>query len=45
MGFFSKDIKNFTFNQASVVPFTALGIPFSSITTQQQCAIDRKSVV
>ena len=37
---FSKDIKNFTFNQASVVPFTALGIPFASITTQQQCAIE-----
>lgn len=37
---FAKDIKNFTFNKAIVEPFTALGIPFSSITTQQQCAIE-----
>jgi len=37
--FFTKDIKNYTFNQASVVPFSTLGIPFSSITTQQQGAI------
>lgn len=37
---FAKNIKNFTYNAATVVPFTALGIPFSSITTQQQCAIE-----
>jgi TonB-dependent receptor len=36
---FAKDIKNFTFNKAVVEPFAALGIPFSSITTQQQNAI------
>jgi len=36
---FSKNIKNFTYNAASVVPFSALGVPFASITTQQQNAI------
>ena len=36
---FAKEIKNYTYNAATVVPFSALGIPFSSITTQQQGAI------
>ncbi len=36
---FSKDIKNYTYNAATVVPFSTLGIPFSSITAQQQGAI------
>ncbi len=37
--FFSKDIKNYTYNKASVESFNALGIPFSSISAQQQQAI------
>lgn len=37
---FYKNIDGFTANQQTQLPFTALGIPYSSLTTTQQQAID-----
>lgn len=37
--FFQKTITNYTINQNVVVPFSALGIPFTSISPAQQCAM------
>jgi TonB-dependent receptor len=39
---FYKNIDGFTVNQQTQLPFTSLGIPYSSLTTTQQQAIDAR---
>ncbi|RVU05653.1 TonB-dependent receptor [Novosphingobium umbonatum] len=40
LSLFYKNIDGFTTNQQTTLPFTALGIPYSSLTVTQQQAID-----
>jgi TonB-dependent receptor len=40
LSLFYKDIDGFTLNQQTTLPFTALGIPYASLSTTQQAAID-----
>jgi TonB-dependent receptor len=39
LSLFRKEIEGFTVNQTTTVPFPALGIPFESLTAQQQQAL------